>query len=214
MQGSPAWRACDVAVRAAGKAGVALSTLGPGATNFTTSAAYAQLGGFPMLLITGVHSSGCPSAAQPRRRPNGVRIDRAECKDLCVKVSSMSAACGATGRSRHAAGAARQARSPCSRASRARSRSSTAWRCSSRCPSSPSRRGAPGGPLRGCLWSQGLRSALRLPADGRSCLTSASPAAGREDRSWLLCVRRHCPCQVCSAGVPWRSKPFEASAAG
>ena len=38
---------------AAGKAGVALSTLGPGATNMTTSAAYAQLGGFPALLITG-----------------------------------------------------------------------------------------------------------------------------------------------------------------
>ena len=37
----------------AGKAGVALSTLGPGATNMTTSAAYAQLGGFPALLITG-----------------------------------------------------------------------------------------------------------------------------------------------------------------
>lgn len=40
-------------LRAAGKAGVALSTLGPGATNMTTSAAYAQLGGFPTLLITG-----------------------------------------------------------------------------------------------------------------------------------------------------------------
>ncbi|KAK9840915.1 hypothetical protein WJX81_000140 [Elliptochloris bilobata] len=39
--------------RLTGKAGVALSTLGPGATNMTTSAAYAQLGGFPTLLITG-----------------------------------------------------------------------------------------------------------------------------------------------------------------
>ena len=32
---------------------MALSTLGPGATNFTTAAAYAHLGGFPMLLISG-----------------------------------------------------------------------------------------------------------------------------------------------------------------
>ena len=30
-----------------------LSTLGPGATNFATAAAYAQLGGMPMLMITG-----------------------------------------------------------------------------------------------------------------------------------------------------------------
>lgn len=35
------------------KVGVCISTLGPGATNFTTSAAYAQLGGMPMLMITG-----------------------------------------------------------------------------------------------------------------------------------------------------------------
>ncbi len=33
--------------------GVALSTLGPGATNFTTAAAYAQLGGMPMVMISG-----------------------------------------------------------------------------------------------------------------------------------------------------------------
>jgi len=65
VQGSLAQRACDVAVRAAGKAGVALSTLGPGATNFTTSAAYAQLGGFPMLLITGSHLRCRPSGPSP-----------------------------------------------------------------------------------------------------------------------------------------------------
>ena len=35
------------------RAGVAIATLGPGATNFTTAAAYAQLGGFPLVLITG-----------------------------------------------------------------------------------------------------------------------------------------------------------------
>ncbi|MGV3278099.1 acetolactate synthase large subunit [Rickettsiales bacterium LUAb2] len=39
--------------RLTGKIGVAISTLGPGATNFTTAAAYAQLGGFPLMLITG-----------------------------------------------------------------------------------------------------------------------------------------------------------------
>ena len=39
--------------RLTGKAGICLSTLGPGATNFTTSAAYATLGGMPMMMITG-----------------------------------------------------------------------------------------------------------------------------------------------------------------
>ncbi|MDT8366780.1 MAG: acetolactate synthase large subunit [bacterium] len=39
--------------RLTGKPGVALSTLGPGATNLVTSAAYAQLGAMPMVMITG-----------------------------------------------------------------------------------------------------------------------------------------------------------------
>lgn len=39
--------------RLTGRAGVALSTLGPGATNLVTAAAYAQLGAMPMLMITG-----------------------------------------------------------------------------------------------------------------------------------------------------------------
>lgn len=39
--------------RLTGKPGVCLATLGPGATNFVTPAAYAQLGGMPMLMITG-----------------------------------------------------------------------------------------------------------------------------------------------------------------
>ncbi len=46
--------------RLTGKPGVCLSTLGPGATNFFTSAAYAQLGAMPMMMITGqkpIHSS-------------------------------------------------------------------------------------------------------------------------------------------------------------
>ena len=38
--------------RLTGKAGVCLSTLGPGALNFSTGAAYALLGAMPMILIT------------------------------------------------------------------------------------------------------------------------------------------------------------------
>ena len=39
--------------RLTGRAGVCLTTLGPGALNLTTSAAYAQLGAMPMVMITG-----------------------------------------------------------------------------------------------------------------------------------------------------------------
>lgn len=39
--------------RLTGKPGVCLSTLGPGATNFVTCAAYAQLGGMPMVMLGG-----------------------------------------------------------------------------------------------------------------------------------------------------------------
>jgi acetolactate synthase-1/2/3 large subunit len=39
--------------RLTGKAGVCMATLGPGATNLVTAAAYAQLGAMPMLMITG-----------------------------------------------------------------------------------------------------------------------------------------------------------------
>ncbi|HEX5659044.1 MAG TPA: acetolactate synthase large subunit [Polyangiales bacterium] len=39
--------------RLTGKPGVVLTTLGPGATNLTTGSAYAQLGGMPMVMITG-----------------------------------------------------------------------------------------------------------------------------------------------------------------
>ena len=39
--------------RLTGKTGVCLATLGPGATNLVTAAAYAQLGGMPMMMITG-----------------------------------------------------------------------------------------------------------------------------------------------------------------
>jgi acetolactate synthase-1/2/3 large subunit len=39
--------------RLTGKAGVCLATLGPGATNLVTAAAYAQLGAMPLMMITG-----------------------------------------------------------------------------------------------------------------------------------------------------------------
>ncbi len=39
--------------RLTGKAGVCISTLGPGAANLVTAAAYAQLGGMPMVMVTG-----------------------------------------------------------------------------------------------------------------------------------------------------------------
>ncbi|MCK5351385.1 acetolactate synthase large subunit, partial [bacterium] len=39
--------------RLTGKVGVCMSTLGPGATNLVTAAAYAQLGAMPMVMLTG-----------------------------------------------------------------------------------------------------------------------------------------------------------------
>src|SRR6478672_106286 len=39
--------------RHTGRTGVCLATLGPGAANLVTAAAYAQLGGMPMMMITG-----------------------------------------------------------------------------------------------------------------------------------------------------------------
>ena len=49
--------------RLTGKAGVCLATLGPGATNFVTAAAYAQLGAMPMLMLT----VGRPGVESARR---------------------------------------------------------------------------------------------------------------------------------------------------
>ena len=39
--------------RLTGKPGVCMATLGPGATNLVTAAAYAQLGAMPMVMVTG-----------------------------------------------------------------------------------------------------------------------------------------------------------------
>ena len=48
--------------RLTGEAGVCLTTLGPGALNLTTGAAYALLGEMPMILIT------CQKASRPASR--------------------------------------------------------------------------------------------------------------------------------------------------
>ena len=50
--------------RLTGRPGVCLTTLGPGALNLSTGAAYALLGGMPMVMITG--QKGILSAAQAR----------------------------------------------------------------------------------------------------------------------------------------------------
>ena len=50
--------------RLTGKPGVCLTTLGPGALNLTTGAAYALLGAMPMVMITG--QKGDPDAAGRR----------------------------------------------------------------------------------------------------------------------------------------------------
>ena len=50
--------------RLTGSPGVCLSTLGPGALNFTTGAAYAHLGAMPMIMITG--QKAIKSARQAR----------------------------------------------------------------------------------------------------------------------------------------------------
>ena len=50
--------------RLTGRAGVCLSTLGPGALNLTTGAAYALLGAMPMIMITG--QKGIQSRKQAR----------------------------------------------------------------------------------------------------------------------------------------------------
>src|SRR2546429_4315759 len=49
--------------RLTGKPGVCLTTLGPGALNLTTGAAYALLGAMPMVMITG--QKGILSSRQP-----------------------------------------------------------------------------------------------------------------------------------------------------
>src|SRR5689334_4042043 len=58
--------------RLTGRAGVALSTLGPGATNLVTGVAYAQLGGMPLLVITGQSPSVRANRANSRSSTSSV----------------------------------------------------------------------------------------------------------------------------------------------
>jgi acetolactate synthase-1/2/3 large subunit len=59
--------------RHTGRAGVCLSTLGPGATNLVTAAAYAELGGMPMMMITG---------QKPIKRPKQGRFQILDVVDM------------------------------------------------------------------------------------------------------------------------------------
>ncbi len=67
--------------RLTGKAGVCLSTLGPGATNFVTSAAYAQLGGMPMIMIAG---------QKPIKKSKQGRFQIVDVVDLMRPLTKMS----------------------------------------------------------------------------------------------------------------------------
>ncbi|HEV7369870.1 acetolactate synthase large subunit [Arenibaculum sp.] len=67
--------------RLTGKAGVCLSTLGPGATNLVTAAAYASLGGMPMMMITG---------QKPIRRPKQGRFQIIDVIDMFAPVTKFT----------------------------------------------------------------------------------------------------------------------------
>src|SRR3712207_4928553 len=58
--------------RLTGNPGVCISTLGPGALNFSTGAAYAHLGAMPMIMITGQKAIMSSKQAQ---------IGRASCRE-------------------------------------------------------------------------------------------------------------------------------------
>jgi acetolactate synthase-1/2/3 large subunit len=67
--------------RLTGKPGVCLSTLGPGATNFVTAAAYAQLGAMPMVMIAG---------QKPIRKSKQGRFQIVDIVDLMRPISKFS----------------------------------------------------------------------------------------------------------------------------
>src|SRR5246127_2664970 len=64
--------------RHTGRAGVCLATLGPGATNLVTAAAYAQLGGMPMMMITG---------QKPIKRPKQGRFQILDVVDMMRPIT-------------------------------------------------------------------------------------------------------------------------------
>lgn len=67
--------------RLTGRPGVCLSTLGPGATNFVTAAAYAQLGGMPMIMISG---------QKPIKRSKQGRFQILDVVDLMKPLTKLS----------------------------------------------------------------------------------------------------------------------------
>ena len=67
--------------RLTGKPGVCLSTLGPGATNFVTAAAYAQLGAMPMVMLTG---------QKPIRKSKQGRFQIVDVVDLMRPITKFS----------------------------------------------------------------------------------------------------------------------------
>src|ERR1700758_2233871 len=64
--------------RHTGRAGVCLATLGPGATNLVTAAAYAQLGGMPMMMVTG---------QKPIKRPKQGRFQILDVVDMMKPIT-------------------------------------------------------------------------------------------------------------------------------
>jgi len=67
--------------RLTGKPGVCLSTLGPGATNFVTAAAYAQLGAMPMVMLAG---------QKPIRKSKQCRFQIVDVVDLMRPITKYS----------------------------------------------------------------------------------------------------------------------------
>src|SRR5246500_2478712 len=67
--------------RHTGRAGVCLATLGPGATNLVTAAAYAQLGGMPMLMVTG---------QKPIKRPKQGRFQILDVVDMMRPITKFT----------------------------------------------------------------------------------------------------------------------------
>ncbi len=77
--------------RLTGRAGVCLATLGPGALNLTTGAAYALLGAMPMVMITG--QKGILSRKQARFQV----VDIVSTMTPCARRGRSAAASGASG---------------------------------------------------------------------------------------------------------------------
>ena len=75
--------------RLTGRAGVCLTTLGPGALNLTTAAAYAHLGAMPMVMITGQKAIRSSQQARfhicPHRRDHAAADQDGDANRFCDK---------------------------------------------------------------------------------------------------------------------------------